>query len=162
MPPPSESPFKRDEPVGRSSKWMWLAGIAAAVWTATCAFDMFREFEVEMETLWRIVGVGLRLALVILLFRALRAASRCRQRRSFDLMAVAVRSQRPFWALLCVAGAAGCVALTVHTFRMVDINRALTSEIAQREAFRRWAEQNPEAFKRMMEQNAYRASSPQR
>jgi hypothetical protein len=165
MQPSTESPFKRDEPVGRSAKWMWLAAVSATVWTASTAWDMLRLFELTMDTLWRVVGVALRVALVILLFRATHASSRCRKHRSFDVMAAAVRSQRPFWALLAVAGAAGSMALVVNTLRAVDFNRAIQTGIERQEerqeAFKRWIEANPEAYKRMMEQNAGRGNSPQ-
>lgn len=57
------------------------------------------------------VGVGIGLVAVMLyqLWRSARAAKQCRERRSFDTMAVAVRAQRLFWMLLAVGLA--CTAL---------------------------------------------------
>jgi hypothetical protein len=137
MPPPAESPFKRDEPVSRSAKWMWLAVLPAVAWTLWNAWGTILRFDLDMATFWRLLETGLSGTLTAFLIRAARAAWRCRQHRNFDVMGAAVRLQRPFWALLSVATALGSLTLTVGSIRKVDHNRAL----------QRFISENPETLK---------------
>jgi hypothetical protein len=125
MPPPADSPFKKDEPVARSAKWMWLAFVSVVIWTLWFTWNMLAQLDLNMLTLWRLINVSLQVALVIVLGRIARAASRCRTHRSFDVMAAAVRAQRPFWALMAVTVLFGSLTLAVQLFSAVDRNRAM-------------------------------------
>ena len=113
---------------------MWLTAVSASIWAAWSAYRMFEQLDVTWATLWRITGVGLQVALVLLLCRIARAASRCRQHRSFEAMAAAVRIQRPFWALLTVAALLGSIDLAVTSMRAIDYNKAIQHFIDQRAA----------------------------
>ena len=107
MAAPPESPFKRDEPVSTSRKWIICTGIglslalplnALMAWTG---LDVtFDSIPVSLLSLWHVAGVGIHLMLIVFVFRSARAARRCREQRSFDVMAAALRAQRPFWFLL--------------------------------------------------------------
>ena len=87
MPPPAESPFKRDEPVASSAKWIRLAALGAALWTAVFAVRTVSLLEADtdaaLDTLWRLAVVGSLGTMAGLLFRAGRAAAQCREHRSF-------------------------------------------------------------------------------
>ena len=107
MAAPPESPFKTDEPVSTSRKWIVIAGIWLALalpvnaWFAWLQLDVtFASIPYSMLSLWKVLGVVAHAILMVFAFRAARAARRCREQRNFDVMASAVRAQRPFWILL--------------------------------------------------------------
>jgi hypothetical protein len=126
MPPPADSPFKRDEPVARSAMWIWLAFAGAVVWTTTSAFNMFRALEADidaaLQTLLQLALTGLEAVLAGLLFRSARTASACRRRRNFDVMAQALKAQRPFWTILTVTLAIGAFRLVFAAVEVRDTN----------------------------------------
>ena len=104
---PPESPFKADEPVSTSRKWIILAAIGLVLSLSGSGYAAVTKFDLEYDTVWRTLRVVIEAGLVVILVRAALAAGRCRKHRSFDMMATALRAQRPFWVLLTVFGAPG-------------------------------------------------------
>lgn len=107
MAAPPESPFKTDEPVSTSRKWIIIAGIWLSLalpvnaWLAWLQLDVsFASVPHSTYSLWKVLGVVAHTMLIVFAFGAARAARRCREKRNFDVMASAVRAQRPFWILL--------------------------------------------------------------
>ena len=120
-PPENESPFKRDEPVSRSRKWMLLAFLCLVLSLANQVAGYVRQPVFTLDDLWRsLLAVTLYGMLLVFLWRAARMSGHCRKHRSFDMMATAVRAQRPFWIMLTVTGAIGSIYLVVLSMQMQD------------------------------------------
>jgi hypothetical protein len=123
MPPPTEteSPFKRDEPVSRSRKWMLLALAGLVICVADRVRDYWRQPRFGLDDLWpALVWLAAYGSLLWYLWRSVVLTGHCRSRRSFDLMASAVRGQRPFWMILTVAAGLGSLYLVVLAMRIQD------------------------------------------
>ncbi len=117
----SESPFKRDEPVSRSRKWMLLALISLVIVAADKAHGYWRQPAFGLSDLWpALAWLAACGSLLWYLWRAVVLTGHCRSRRSFDHMAAAVRAQRPFWMILTVAAGFGSIYLVVLALRLQD------------------------------------------
>jgi hypothetical protein len=99
-----ESPFRRDEPVSGSAKWLWM-GVAGGVVYVLAGLGA-RVSEPGWRT--RVVAIGgfviLHGFLIWLLAWAAGFASRCRHQRSFEGMATALLAQSRFWIAITVLG----------------------------------------------------------
>jgi hypothetical protein len=126
MEPKSESPPRPDDPVFSSRKWILIAFISACAWLAFTLYvevqSVYHSPDWGMDLLWLIVQLSVQIALLILLFNVLQGAWRCGERRSFDLMAIAVKAQCPFILALGLLAAAGTVSFAVwaHEDRMYN------------------------------------------
>jgi hypothetical protein len=126
MEPTSESPLRRDEPVYSSRKWLLIAVISAFAWLGftlyTKAPKIFELDDWGEELLWLASEIAVQIFLIGLLMHALRAVWRSGERRSFDLMAVAVKAQRPFILCFALLAATGTVFFSVwaHQDRMFN------------------------------------------
>jgi hypothetical protein len=125
MAAPPESPFKTDEPVSTSRKWIIIAGIWLSLvlpvnaWFAWLQLDVsFESIPYSMLSLCRVVGVVAHAMLIVFAFRAARAVRRCREHRNFDVMAGAVRAQRPFWILLGSYATLAMLTMVLSTLMM--------------------------------------------
>lgn len=134
MDAPAESPFKKDEPVSGSRFWILLAAISAVVWLGFSLWYWGRRAENEQDFLVLATAVLLEGWLVVLLFRSFRAAALCRQQRSFEIMAAAVRAQRLVWMILAIFAAAGSVSFTVFALRLRPFNDYLRMGLHDRPA----------------------------
>ena len=136
----SDSPFKRDEPVSRSRKWMLLLfanmilGLAVFVatwildpgsltrWLESAAAQSYMPFgEVTgfLSMMYAVfTSLAFSLGLLFLLWRAARQTKECRNKRNFDTMAAAVRSQRVFWGVLAFFGPYLSITLVAECMRM--------------------------------------------
>jgi uncharacterized membrane-anchored protein len=123
----SESPFKKDEPVSRSRKWMLLLLICITLNLAQTLYGWIMkppslgDLDVlEFVTLLHSALAGLLLLLVMFyyLWRAAREAKQCQEKRNFDMMASAVRSQQRFWMLLAVVGAFNVIWMVAMSMAM--------------------------------------------
>jgi hypothetical protein len=118
----NESPFKKDEPVSGSRKWMllllmWCALVVGGVVIGCCFYppslgelDISGFVTVLQGFITAVVFVAVMLRS---LWRLARDAKACRQKRSFDMMAFVVRGQRRFWMVLAVLWAFNVMAMTV-------------------------------------------------
>lgn len=97
MNPPAESPFRRDEPVGRSGPWIWLAAMGMAVMVVISLAQRVAAAENTGGMAGILFSVLLQGGLLWLLVRAAQTTSDCRRTRSFDIMARALRAQQRFW-----------------------------------------------------------------
>src|SRR6187455_2509523 len=101
MAAPPESPFKTDEPVSTSRKWIIFASVWLSLALPVHARMMWLQLDVTFESIpystlsiWKLLGVGAHAMLIVLAFRTIKAARRCREQRNFEVMAAAVRAQR--------------------------------------------------------------------
>jgi len=99
--PARESPFKRDEPVTGSLKWMLLTALALGGWIYLVTAGYVEQFDVS-DLIFLLANVGLRAATGYFLFRVIWRTWTCRRHRSFECMAHAVRAQRPWWIIFLV------------------------------------------------------------
>ena len=123
MDPKSESPPKTDDPVFSSRKWILIAFVSACTWLVftlyTGAPQVYNSADWGADLLWLMLELAVQITLVVLLLNALRTAWRCGERRSFDLMAIAVKAQCPFILVFALLGATGTVffAKWAHEYR---------------------------------------------
>ena len=122
---PPESPFKADEPVSTSRKWIILAAIGLVLSLSGSGYAAVTKFDLEYDTVWRTLRVVIEAGLAVILVRAALAAGRCRKHRSFDMMATALRAQRPFWVLLTVFAALGSLGLGINALLTRDQNQVM-------------------------------------
>lgn len=132
MEPEKESPFKRDEPVGSSWKWLLLALLCSAAWLIYNTWRRWQQTDSFETFLWLVPLVLLDLTLFGLLFHAVLKTGACRKQRNFEVMAAAVTAQRPFWMLLTVAAAGGAIFCGTILLRAQPMN----------DYIKRWLEQN--------------------
>lgn len=99
--PAYESPFKKNEPVTGSLKWMLLTALALAGWIYLVTAAYVEQFDVS-DLVYLLANVGLLVATGYFLCRAIWKAGSCRGHRSFERMAHAVRAQRPWWMIFIV------------------------------------------------------------
>jgi hypothetical protein len=116
----TESPFKRDEPVSRSRKWMLLLlGCLALVVGMTLVGWILHPPSLGDLDITGFVTVlqgfiTVVVCLVVMfkyLWRVAREAKQCREKRSFDMMAATVRTQRRIWMVLALFGAYEVISL---------------------------------------------------
>jgi hypothetical protein len=122
----SESPKKRGEPVFGSRIWLLIATISACAWFAFTLYvkvPQIPEAEDWLEAvLWLAGEIIVQLVLILMLIHALRSVWRSGERRSFDLMAIAIGAQRPFILGFALLAATGTVFFSVwaHQTRMFN------------------------------------------
>jgi len=127
-----ESPFKRDEPVSRSRKWMVLAGIGLAINLVIQGEGFARRGQYAlMEVGQAAVTLGCQGFLLFYLWRALRTAGHCRTHRSFDMMAAAVRLQRSFWIMFTVLAGLMAILTVVAGMQLQDRRRFIQDWIQE-------------------------------
>jgi hypothetical protein len=132
MEPESESPFKKDEPVGTSWKWLLLALLCAAAWLTYNSWRRYHATDSFETFLWLVPLFLLDATIFGLLCRAVIKTGICRQQRNFEVMAAAVNAQRPFWMLLTVAAAGGTIYWAAMLLQAQPMN----------DYIKRWLEQN--------------------
>lgn len=137
----SESPFRRDEPVFSSRKWLLIAFISAFAWLIFTVYVKGRQMtESEdwgMDLFWLVLQLAAQITVVGFLFHALRSVWRSGERRSFELIGIAVKSQRGFFVGITILIATGSVffAMWAHEYR------GLNTGLKQRaQAYRIWRE----------------------
>ena len=122
----SESPKKRGEPVFGSRMWLLLTVIGACVWLAFTLYikvpQLLQAGDWVESVLWLAGELIVQLVLILMLIHALRAVWRSGERRSFDLMAIAIGAQRPFILCFALLAATGTVFFSVsaHQTRMFN------------------------------------------
>lgn len=136
----SESPFKKDDPAGRSRKWVlivfyfwilsalfmlagWIvdpmslgeflawAQVLTPVWIIIRDPDYHEIYGFLTMMIFLFVIVIAAVVMTVQLWRIARAAKHCQEKRSFDVMAAAVRSQQVFWGM--AAAGTLCAAIFV-------------------------------------------------
>lgn len=132
MEPTSESPFKRDEPVSGSWKWLLLASTGGAAWLVFSAWRRYERMASFEDFLFEFMFFALEVILFGLLVRAMWFTGACRAQRNFEIMAAAVRAQRPFWMLLTVAAAAASIYAAAGVIQSQPMN----------DYIKRWNEQH--------------------
>src|SRR5688572_11115412 len=117
MEPNSEPPPKRDDPVFSSRKWILIAFVSACAWLGFTLYvkaqAIYQSPDWGMDLLWQAIELAAQITLIVLLFNALRSAWRCGVRRSFDLMAIAVKAQCPLILAFGLLAATGTVWFAV-------------------------------------------------
>ena len=131
--PPSESPFKKDEPVSGSRFWIYLTGLSVLVWLAMVLWHWGQRIGDETDFFMLATAAVLLGILAVFLFQAGNAAGRCRQQRNFETMADAVRPQRRVWAILAIFGAAGAVSFTVWALQHRPVNDYIRTQSQQQQ-----------------------------
>jgi hypothetical protein len=113
----TESPFRRDEPVSSSAKWLLISGICTAFTLLAAAVMAFLTIPPPDGV---IHGCGYAAGAYYVLRHTLKGwqSSRlCREQRSFDVLASALRHQQRCWLLLALL--CGVMAVGVLFFAFV-------------------------------------------
>lgn len=98
------------------------------------ALSVYRSFRLAAffeDWIYLLASIVTQGAAVVLLFRAARTASHCRERRNFDFMASAVKAQRPFWMLLALIAAVVSVLLSIIALNVRHHNTGLKQSIEE-------------------------------
>ena len=131
--PPSESPFKKDEPVSGSRFWIYLTGVSTLVWLGIALWHWGKRIQNETDFFMLATAAVLLGMLAVFLFQAGIAAGQCRQQRNFETMADAVRPQRRVWAILAILGTAGGVCFSVWALQHRPINDYIRTLLQQQQ-----------------------------
>jgi hypothetical protein len=134
-----ESPFKHDEPVGTSCKWIavttgWLAYALylhlLSQYNHMQQLDFsFQSIPYSVISLWKLVSICVHILLVGMGVVAVRAAWQCRRYRSFDVMGRALRAQRRFWMCFGAYGAVLIPAMILSSLNLDHFNLGIRNYI---------------------------------